>query len=222
MSDSSSSEDGAPPLFYLSEADAVANEMTAKDLGRLLKLAGFPTGVVARLPEADEKADARYDGWVCFYEYPFRVGHLFPFTRLVQDVLARWEFSPCQIMPYGWRLLRILDRLNERYPDLGFSFDALEYGYYPATLRSNQFCFRTRPGCKALATKLDANDRGWRKRFFFVQVASLGMGEECPFLRTQWSHKGKYFPQFVMFFGCMFNFVLLLVSLQSLTTTIAL
>lgn len=77
----------------------MVNIMDEEDLKELLQGCNFSARVEARLPEVDERADARYDGWVCFYNYPFRVGHDFPHSKLVQDVMANWEFVPCQIIP---------------------------------------------------------------------------------------------------------------------------
>ena len=88
-------------------------------------------------------------------------------------------------------LFRSLDRIVERFPEIGFSFEAFEYNYYPFRSKSNLYSFRVRPGRKPLVSRLDVNDRGWKHRFFFVDVESLGLGTECSFLQTEWSSKSK-------------------------------
>ena len=77
-------------------------------------------------------------------------------------------------MSSGWRLFRSFDNIMERFPEIGFSFEVLEYNYFPFLSKSNLFSFRFRLGREALVSRLDVNDRGWKHRFFFVDVESLG------------------------------------------------
>ena len=195
---SSTSDLQPPPSLMASEqaasltdGDAVASTMVQSEVEELLSDGNFPEGHVYRIPEDDERADAQDADWLTFFEYPFKIGHKFPFSGLVQDALSFWSLSPSQIMPSGWRLLRSLDRIIDRFPEIGFSFEVFEYNYYPFRSRSNLYSFRVRTGRKPLVSRLDVNDRGWKHRFFFVDVESLGFGTECSFLKTEWSSESK-------------------------------
>ena len=179
------------PVASLTDGDAVASSMVQNEVEEVLDEGNFPEGHVYRIPEEDERADAQDADWLAFFEYPFKIGHKFPFSSLVQDVLSFWRLSPSQIMPSGWRLLRSLDRIIDRFPEIGFSFEVFEYNYYPFRSRSNLYSFRVRTGRKPLVSRLDVNDRGWKHRFFFVDVESLGFGTDCPFLKTEWSSDSK-------------------------------
>ena len=175
----------------LADGDAVASTMVQSEVEEILDDGNFPEGHVYRIQEEDERADAQDADWLTFFEYPFKIGHKFPFSSLVQDTLSFWNLSPSQIMSSGWRLLRSLDRIIDRFPEIGFSFEVFEYNYYPFRSRSNLYSFRVRTGRKPLVSRLDVNDRGWKHRFFFVGVESLGFGTDCSFLKTEWSSDCK-------------------------------
>ena len=102
--------------------------MVQSEVEEVLGEGNFPEGHVYRIPEEDERVDAQDADWLTFFEYPFKIGHKFPFSSLVQDALSFWSLSPSQVMPSGWRLLRSLDRIIDRFPEIGFSFEVFEIG----------------------------------------------------------------------------------------------
>ena len=109
----------------LADGDAVASTMVQSEVEEILGDCNFPEDHIYRIPEEDERADAQSADWLTLFEYPFKIGHKFPFSGLVQDALSFWSLSPSQIMPSGWRLFRSLDRIVERFPEIGFSFEEI-------------------------------------------------------------------------------------------------
>lgn len=183
------------PLNLLNASDSVPGTLTQADLHRILKVGGFPESTVARLPSPADRADSFKEGWICFFEYPFRIGHSFPFSRLVQDFLVSLELAPCQVMPHTWRLLQTIDEVSSS-KGIDFSFDALWRSYYLSTRGSCRFQLRPRRGKGSLVFNLDVNDRGWRSRFFFVERESLG--GDFSFLLSGWRTSGiAFFHSFV-------------------------
>ena len=56
-------------------------------------------------------ADFYAKDWVCFHEYPFRIGHRFPLSPLVADFLTKLDVLPGQLLPQVWGLLLSVERL---------------------------------------------------------------------------------------------------------------
>ena len=201
---SDAGEGESVPNFLLTETDALASTLSEEELVQVLEVGGFPPETVATLPEPDERADARYEGWICFYTYPFRIGHKFPFSSLVQDFLATLSLAPCQVMPQAWRVLRVLDLVNAQ-TGAGFDFGALWYNYFIGSKSSSRVQLRVRRGRKALVASPDVNDRGWGSKFFFVKRSSLEKEGECPFLLTDWRIDSMY----LFSFSCVYVFLTL-------------
>lgn len=135
---------------------------------------GFPPGTEVYVPSGSERADDTAEGWICFYEYPFKIGHRFPFSPLVQQFFKSMSVPPAQVMANVWRVLRGLDLLSSRH---GLEVQAADLGhaYYIGTRTPGRANLLVRLGTQALIPDADQiNDRGWRSRFFFVRQETLG------------------------------------------------
>ncbi len=178
-----------PSAGVLLSKDSKACTLTDVELSEVLKVAGFPETVEVILPEAGDRADLPRSGWISFYAYPFRVGHAFPFSLLVQSVLRHFNLSPGQLMPHSWRVLRVLDEAMLKH-DLSFDFVDLMHSFFLNPSGSGRFVLQLKPQRPALALGLKASDRGWNHKFFFVRIDSLG-GVGADFLRPDWVSAGK-------------------------------
>ena len=85
--------------------------LRAADLEKFLKNANFPEGARVLVLEGDVVADWRCPGWVCLYEYPFRIGHALPFSSLVRSFLTTFGYALGQLMPTAWWIFRQFDRI---------------------------------------------------------------------------------------------------------------
>ncbi len=186
-----------PSTGVLHSKDSKVCTLTDIELVEVLKVAGFPETVEVSLPEAGDRADLPRPGWISFYTYPFRVGHTFPFSPLVQSVLRHFNLSPGQLMPHSWRVLRVLDEAMLKH-DLPFDFVDLMHSFFPNPSGPGRFVLQLKPQRPALALGLKASDRGWNYKFFFVRIDSLG-GAGADFLRPDWVSAGKFQVAFLLF-----------------------
>ena len=185
--------------------DSKVGTLTEHELTMVLKVAGFPEEAEVALPAEGDRADMHKPGWVCFYTYPFRVGHVFPFSPLVQSLLRHFNIAPGQLMPHSWRVLRVLEEVVKKH-DLPFGLADLMYSYFLNPSGPGRFILQLKPSQGTLVLGTKAGDRGWNNKFFFVRVDSLG-GAGGDFLSTQWVSAGIVnlgVPSFCSLFRLLF------------------
>uniref|UniRef100_A0A803MWW1 SKP1 component POZ domain-containing protein n=1 Tax=Chenopodium quinoa TaxID=63459 RepID=A0A803MWW1_CHEQI len=149
-------------------------DVMLEDVQKIATVTQFPDGVVVKIPSSMERADWTAPVWVCFFEYPFVIGHTFPFSSVVRQFLSRVRVFPCQLLPQNWKVLRILDLLSAK---LGIELDVRDL-CYPYTIRTSgkgRVGLRLKDSADPLVTDLEkALDKKWYYRFFFVRIYSLG------------------------------------------------
>lgn len=57
---------------------SIASEFTKDDVDNFLEKSWLPISTKTRIPKEDERPDDCPDGWIVFYEYPFKIGCKFP------------------------------------------------------------------------------------------------------------------------------------------------
>ena len=174
----------------LLDKDSKINTLSEAELSATVRVAGFPTGTVVVLPEVGDRADAQKPGWVCFYTYPFKVGHVFPFSPLVQSVLRAFGVSPGQMMPQFWRVLRGIDETMKRN-HLPFDLEDLLYSYFVNQSGPGRFVLQLKHQMSALVHCTQTNENDWGNKFFFVRLDSLG-DADYGFLSPRWISEGIY------------------------------
>ncbi len=174
----------------LLDKDSKINTLSEAELSATVRVAGFPTGTVVVLPEVGDRADAQKPGWVCFYTYPFKVGHVFPFSPLVQSVLRVFGVSPGQMMPQFWRVLRGIDETMKRN-HLPFDLEDLLYSYFVNQSGPGRFALQLKHQMSALVHCTQTNENDWGNKFFFVRLDSLG-DADYGFLSPRWISEGFY------------------------------
>ena len=145
----------------------------------------FEGNIEAVIPPSSVRADCFRPGWVCLYFYPFDIGMTFPFSKLVQELLDDMQISPGQLMPFAWRILTCLDAVEAKHK-LGIDVNVIKCCYSLKRHFGCRFGFTTK---KALILNVEsANDRNWKKDYFFTKRDSLGDGG-AHFL-DRWDSKG--------------------------------
>lgn len=146
---------------------------------------GFPSEVEFLIPDENELAETKKRGWICFFEYPFRIGLKFPFSPFIRSFFQSTKILPCQLMPSIWRMLVSIERLTEKF-GLSLHSSVVWESYSLIEFDIGRYIFRVRKNCPPLIYGTStANDRGWRSRFFFVNLGSLGSSGD--FLPTRWT-----------------------------------
>lgn len=163
--------------------DSKESFMTAEKLEDAKRF--FEGEIEAVIPPLNDRADGFRPGWVCFYFYPFDIGMTFPFSGLVQELLEDMKISPGQLMPFAWRVLTCLDAVEAKHK-LGIDVNVIKCCYSLKRHFGCRFGFTTK---KALILNVEsANDRNWKKDYFFARRDSLGDGGVH--LLERWDSKG--------------------------------
>ena len=181
------------PTHILDRKNARPATWGKQDVEALKEECGLPPSAVIRLLQPDERADWVSDGWVCFYEYPFRIGYAYPFSPLVRGVLRALAVPPAQLMPQVWRVMHLVDHLAGKL-DMEFRVEDLVYTYKVQNYGAGRYLLHVKDDREALLGADKSNDRGWMGRFFFVELASLG--SDSDFLTGEWMARG-----ICLFFG---------------------
>uniref|UniRef100_A0A803KV04 Uncharacterized protein n=1 Tax=Chenopodium quinoa TaxID=63459 RepID=A0A803KV04_CHEQI len=100
--------------------DVYPSTVTKEEVQNIAAVVRFPDGVVVKIPSSRERADWTTPGWVCFFEYPFVIGHTFPFSSLVRQFLALTSGK-------GRVGLRLKDGVGPLVTDLEKAFDKKWY-----------------------------------------------------------------------------------------------
>ncbi|KAK0600572.1 hypothetical protein LWI29_016219 [Acer saccharum] len=95
--------------------DSPASLITEDMLPGIRTMYGIPSDVELRAPREHERADWDIPGWMCLYEYTFRLGFRFPIPQLVRRMLVYYELAPevggagkapaCDVAPERTRIL---------------------------------------------------------------------------------------------------------------------
>ncbi|XP_074314535.1 uncharacterized protein LOC141649753 [Silene latifolia] len=157
----------------LSAKHSCDSDFTSEDLDYIKKTFGFSDDVVFHIPTPGQKADSVRVGWICLYEYAFRLGLRFPFPPLIQEYLNLNHLAICQVAPYTWRTLLAIDTMNNRFgyeiglPDLAHLFSV-------RSLARGQVTIRVRDGEKnCIIFPVKPDDSKWFSRFIFVKIDTL-------------------------------------------------
>lgn len=73
------------------------------------------SNVATVVPDSTVNVASYKRDWVCFYYYPFNIGLIFPFSKLIVDVLKALKVSSGQLIPFASRAMACLDALEEKH-----------------------------------------------------------------------------------------------------------
>jgi len=176
-------------LLHTHTCDSI---LTAADIPRIKTLLGLGDGVNILIPKPGQKADGYRRGWICLYLYPFNYGLRFPFPQLVQDFLQVNRIPMAQLLPYTWRVLLSTAALNHvlgaeiTLGDLAHRFSVRSHGH-------GQYSFRLNNRCQNfLEMPSRSKDDDWYKKFFYVEIESLGVPAD--YLFEEWIRTSCEFP----------------------------
>ncbi|CAL4940467.1 unnamed protein product [Urochloa decumbens] len=111
---------------------------------------------------------------VCVYEGTLEAGVRFPLRDFYSEYLRHCAIAPSQLAPNSWRFLLYA---------LG---GTLQGWYYVVSFSRNRRLFKSNGN-------LPANDREWKKKFFFLESLSPGLPWRCP---EKWGTPGPdYFAR---------------------------
>lgn len=179
---------------------SVASEFTEDDIDNFLDKSGLPISTKIRAPTRDERPDECPEGWVVLYEYPFKIGYEFPLNSLMTQLLSVMQVSPAQIMPLVWRVIHVIDKLTQD-TNMEFTLEDLLYLYEVKRVEVSRYTFFLKTGKHSLVENSGANDRGWKKRYFFVNKKS--MGKSFDFLYDGWNSEGTYLSFLCLFLSTL-------------------
>ena len=167
---------------------SIASQFSDGEIDDFLEKNGLPLFTKAKAPTPNERPDDCPKGWVVLYEYPFKIGYTFPSNPLMTKLLTILQLSPAQLIPLLWRVLHVIDKLTT---DMGMDFglEDLLYMYELRKVENTRYTFVLKSGRKSLVENSGANDRGWKKRYVFVNESLIG--ENYQFLHHGWNAKGS-------------------------------
>lgn len=163
---------------------SVASEFTEEDVDTFPEKSGLPISSKTRIPKEDERLDDCPDGWIVFYDYPFKIGCRFPLNPLMKELLTIMQVSPAHIMPLVWRVVHVIDKLKQGM-GMTFTVEDLLYLYQAKTVENTRYTFFLKPGRRSLVENSGANDRGWKKRYLFVNKKISGKRLRLPARRLE-------------------------------------
>ncbi|KAI3757976.1 hypothetical protein L6452_05522 [Arctium lappa] len=148
-------------------------------------LAKIPEGVNLVTPE-DLRPDEVPKGYGVLYEYPFKIGFSWPFVPLVREFLDAFDLSPGQLMPQFWRIVQVVDRLTADW-EAPFNLNDLLAAYSVKADNYHRYSlFPRTKGDIVLVQNTAVNDRGWKRHYVFLQVASLN-DEDSQWFSSGWN-----------------------------------
>ncbi|KAI3749051.1 hypothetical protein L6452_12597 [Arctium lappa] len=148
-------------------------------------LAKIPEGVNLVTPE-DLRPDEVPKGYGVLYEYPFKIGFSWPFVPLVREFLDAFDLSPGQLMPQFWRIVQVVDRLTADW-GAPFNLNDLLAAYSVKADNYHRYSlFPRTKGDTVLVQNTAVNDRGWKRHYVFLQVASLN-DEDSQWFSSGWN-----------------------------------
>ncbi|KAI3769902.1 hypothetical protein L6452_01016 [Arctium lappa] len=148
-------------------------------------LAKLPDEINLVSPE-DLKPDEVPKGYCVLYEYPFKIGFSWPFSPLVRAFLDVFDLTPGQLMPQFWWIVQVIDRLTAEWVvpfnvnDLLTAYSVRPDNYHRYSL------FPRSKGDNVLILNTAVNDRGWKRQYVFLQVASVN-DEDSQWLSSGWN-----------------------------------
>lgn len=92
-------------------------------------------------------------------------------------------------MPLVWRVVHVIDKLTQGM-GMTFTIEDLLYLYETKTVKNSRYTFFLKSGQRSLVENSGANDKGWKKRYLFVNKKSLG--KDFEYLRGGWNSEGTY------------------------------
>ncbi|XP_074278663.1 uncharacterized protein LOC141602258 [Silene latifolia] len=167
------SSDVFPSGGVLSAKHSCDSDFTPGDLACIKETFGFSDDVVLHIPTPGQKADFVRAGWICLYEYAFRLGLRFPFPPLIQEFLNLNRLAICRVAPYTWRTLLAIVAMNSRFGyEIGLS--DLAHLFSVRSLSRGQVTIRVRDGEKnCIIFPVKPDDSKWFSRFIFVKIDTL-------------------------------------------------
>ncbi|XP_048503160.1 uncharacterized protein LOC125498888 [Beta vulgaris subsp. vulgaris] len=162
----------------------VASDFIEDDIDNFLEKSELSISTKVRAPTSEERPNDCPKGWVVLYEYPFKIGYKFPLNSLMTQLLSVMQVSPAQIMPLVWRVVHVIDKLAQD-ANMEFTLEDILYMYEIKRVEVSRYTFFLKPGKHSLVENSGANDRGWKKRYFFVNKKS--MGKSFDYLHDGWN-----------------------------------
>lgn len=125
--------------------------------------------------------------WVCFPEYPFTLGLLYPFPPFITQFFTVTKLCYSQTKPMIWRILHVIQNLIDSH-SLSFGIAELAHSYNLRSHGSSYFLFQVKSGQQHLVLCTTQNDPRWKGKFFFVKRNSIPGGNLLPYY---WVTKGR-------------------------------
>ncbi|KAK2659615.1 hypothetical protein Ddye_006148 [Dipteronia dyeriana] len=159
-------------------SDSSTSVLANVDLAIIRAIYRIPNSVKLRIPKMNERADWDIPGWMCFYEYIFRLGFRFPILSLARHMLVYYDIAPSQLMPNSLRILLSLTILRERH-GIKFGLGCLLYNYYlkehisdkEITSKENKFPCANAPERTMNVLDIPIEVRSWR--VLLIEVLSM-------------------------------------------------
>ena len=110
--------------------------------------------------------------------------------------MAYFEVTPGQLMPEFWRVLYVIQRLNQNWESPFGVADLLaayaikcdgHHRYYPIFRAS---------GDKVLVLRTQVNDRHWKSRYLFLRTSSLHLEENWQV--PSWNNIGTFLSFYII------------------------
>ncbi|KAI3771956.1 hypothetical protein L6452_03128 [Arctium lappa] len=121
----------------------------------------------------DLRPDEVPKGYCVLYEYPFKIGFTWPFSPLVRAFLDAFDMTLGQLMPQFWRIVQVVERLTADWK-VPFNLNDLLTAYSVGPDNYHRYSlFPRSKGDNILVHNTAVNDRGWKRQYVFLQVASV-------------------------------------------------
>ena len=150
--------------------------LSRSHVGLLMAKYFIPDDLDVFIPDSNDRAHDPPVGRLPVYEDQLKGGLRFPLHKLFKSVLNHWELSLAQLAPNAFRQMS------------GFIIYCKYYGITPSlslfrhfflirvtTKDSGQFYFANRPKVATLVKNSPSSIKNWKKKFFFVNSAQVGV-----------------------------------------------
>ena len=196
-----SKDTGLIPQGRLSKKDSRPCKWSVEGMVKTAQVGNFLPTSLLFYPEPETRSDWFSPSLICFFEYPFKIGHKLPFGPLTSSFLKTFNLAPSQVMPSAWRILLCCETASAKH-GIPFTLAELMFAYLIHQPGNTRFSLKAKPGMESLILNTPASDKSWPNKFFFAEINSLG--PECSYLSTVWNRDSKYsfFSAWVFFDLC--------------------
>ena len=179
---------GLIPQGRLSKKDSRPCKWSVEGMAKTAQVGKFLPSSLLFFPEPEARSDWFSPSLICFFEYPFKIGHVLPFKPLTQSFLKTFNLAPSQVMPSAWRILWGCETACAKH-GIPFTLADLMFAYEIHQPGNTRFILKAKPGMESLILNTPASDKSWPNKFFFAEIDSLG--PECNYLSTVWTRESE-------------------------------